>query len=127
MSISFFPSDQTGKSLYRCDCEDLSCKACGLNTNERNARELGTYIGFLQSPLVVVVSEEYFIGRIPALAMIELCEARLSQLSVEPARPMTARSDRAWEGGLTSGYMRDRTAELLSIAHSVKDQWISWS
>lgn len=127
MSITFCPSDPNGRPLYRCDCEDLSCKACGVNVHERSARELGDYIRFLRSPLTVITSEEYFIGKIPASALIELCEARLAKLSVEPARSMITLSPRAWEGGLNAGYMRDRTAELLAVARSAEDQWVCWS
>lgn len=127
VSITFSPSDYNGQPLYCCDCEDISCKACGVNVHERSARELGAYVGFLRSPLTVITSEEYFIGKIPASALIELCEARLTTLSVEPARPMITLSTRAWEGGLNAGYMRDRTAELLAVARSANDQWVCWS
>lgn len=143
MSMTFTATDSTGRPLRRCDClirwcndcetayaarteepETYSCDVCDneINLSNGNACNLLGWIG-------VTPADE---GTVPARELVALCRRRLwdearnhdpALASSESAAPGSARVITC---GRRPGYLRERTADLLRVAETAGDQFVSW-
>jgi hypothetical protein len=138
MGAKFYPSHESGRPLIRCTCEaldlePLSCPSCqlDLDLNERNWRDLLRYLELPVEPC----------GKRPAPELAALCRAKLAAADVHsiitagplPAdRPIeaveTVGKRGAWciTGRREAGYLNGRVRDLLKIALSAGDAWVSW-
>lgn len=118
MSVTFRPAiSAEGHPLYRCSCEDGTCRACDtmLDVHERRASDLIAAIG---------LPERY--GILPAREVAACCEARLRALAPEPARAGLERG-RITVGGAPAGDTRDTVVRLLEVALVAGEGWVAWS
>lgn len=138
MGAKFYPSHENGRPLVRCICEafdlaPMSCPSCqlDLDLNERNWRDLLCYLELPVEPL----------GQIEARRLAALCRARLAAADVHrivkggvmPGDGAIASSETVGPGGATcitgsreAGYLNQRVRDLLKVALSAGDAWVSW-
>jgi len=137
MSISFFAATSEGRPLIRCSCDLsgpeellLTCPACKgeLNLCSTRASELLTWIGLRAEQC----------GHHSARDLAARCRRRLwdEERNHDPALSGEAQREalglpqggaRAIMFGRDAGYLRDRTAQLLSVAELAGDGWVAWS
>lgn len=123
MSVDFAPVlvgvDGVARPLHRCNCEDMTCRACEtrLNCHERRASDLIAAVG---------LPARY--GVLPAADLVARCEAYLRRLAPEPVRPGLERG-RLVVGGAPAGDTRDTVARLLVVAQDAlaAGGWVAWS
>lgn len=134
MSLTFAPA-APGERPASCSCEDawhemaeiaaeigasvepFDCPACRarLNINAHRGAELLAHVGLPAGG-----------GRERAARVVELCEARLAQLEVEPGYPAIATTAGTTLGSREPGRLRDLTADLLAIARAAGGGEVVW-
>jgi hypothetical protein len=117
LSVDFYPAASAdGRPLYRCACEDGTCRACEtrLNFHARRAADVFAAVDLLPY------------GALPAADVAARCRAYLRTLTPQPARPVLERG-RVVFGGAPAGDTRDTVARLLEVALVAGEiGWVAW-